>query len=287
MEHEVSFLKSLSSTHLVIGKSDMKNIPLRGRPYGGRAFIYKKTLNVLKHNFINKHISFFTFSINNNIFTLITVYLPFDNNSFFNFSEFKTNLQIIKELFDFHIARQHSVFIIGDFNADLKRNNRFDYEFNNYLNNNRFFCVSPSLDINEFSYSNSEYKAILDHCIISSNEWNLLVRCSFLDDIINLSDHKTVQVCITFNESPYIFNREDRVNQDEELLTITLPPNLENVEICNKFNQILVDQMKQYDNFPLNESSNKQVIINIMYTQLTSSIKFAYDACSSTTTMNK
>jgi hypothetical protein len=26
--------------------------------------------------------------------------------------------------------------------------------------------------------------------------------------------------------------------------------------------------MKQYDNFPLNESSNKQVIINIMYAQL-------------------
>ena len=45
--------------------------------------------------------------------------------------------------------------------------------------------------------------------------------------------------------------------------------------------------MKQYDNFPLNESSNKQVIINIMYAQLTSSIKFAYEACSSTTTINK
>jgi hypothetical protein len=45
--------------------------------------------------------------------------------------------------------------------------------------------------------------------------------------------------------------------------------------------------MKQYDNFPLNESSNKQVIINIMYAQLTSSIKFAYDACASTLTINK
>jgi hypothetical protein len=45
--------------------------------------------------------------------------------------------------------------------------------------------------------------------------------------------------------------------------------------------------MKQYDNFPLNEPSNKQVIINIMYAQLTSSIKFAYEECSSTTTINK
>ena len=154
MGHEASFLKSLSSTHLVFTKSDMKTIPLIGRPYGGRAFIYKKTLHLLKHSFINKHISFFSFSLHNNIFTLITVYLPFDNNSFFNFSEFKTNLQIIKELFDIYIARQHSVFVIGDFNADLKRNNKFDYEFNNYLNENNFFCVSPSLNLNEFSYSN-------------------------------------------------------------------------------------------------------------------------------------
>ena len=133
MEHEALFLKSLSSTHLVIAKSDMNTIPLRGRLYGGRAFIYKKSLHLLKHSFINKHISFFSFSLPNNSFTLITVYLPFDNNSFFNFSEFKTNLQIIKELFDIYIARQHSVFVIGDFNADLKRNNKFDYEFNNYF----------------------------------------------------------------------------------------------------------------------------------------------------------
>ena len=287
LEHEISFLKSLSSTHLVIANSDMKITPLRGRPFGGRAFIFKKSFNVLTYSFVNKHISIFSFSFHNKIFTLITVYLPFDNNSFLNFCEFKSNLQIINELFNFYSLKNHSFFVLGDFNADLKRNNRFDFEFKNYLIDNDLFCISPSLNYNEFSYHNGEYRATLDHCLASASEWNMLVSSSFLDDIINLSDHKPIQVCITFNKSNRIFNFFDKNNCDNEVKTITLLPNLENEEINKKFNRILLDQMKQYENIQIDDSSNKQAVVNMMYVQLTSSIKFAFDSCSSTTTMRE
>ena len=102
-----------------------------------------------------------------------------------------------------------------------------------------------------------------------------------------MSDHKPVQVCLTFIDSSPIFNKVDLINNENEFKTITLPPKLENIEICNKFNLILVDQMKEYVNIQSNNSSDKQAMINIMYSQLTNSIKFAYDACSSTTTINE
>lgn len=57
LDHEShKFLNSLSSTHLVFHKSDMSVSPVRGRPFGGRAFIIKKNLVVKNINFINKHI---------------------------------------------------------------------------------------------------------------------------------------------------------------------------------------------------------------------------------------
>ncbi len=39
-----NFLNSLSSLHLTFHNSDMSISPIRGRPYGGRAFIIKKKI---------------------------------------------------------------------------------------------------------------------------------------------------------------------------------------------------------------------------------------------------
>ena len=176
-------------------------------------------------------------------YSIISVYLPFDNNSFLNFSDFQSNLQIIKELYNFFSSKIHSIFILGDFNADLKRHNRFDFEFNNFLIQTNFCSISPSLYVNEFSYSNGEYRATLDHCVISADEWNLLVTCSFLDDIINLSDHKPVQLWITFDTMCSIANLTDRIDNNNIFEKITLAPNLDNIEMFKKFNFVLHEQM--------------------------------------------
>jgi hypothetical protein len=242
----------------------MSITPIRGRPFGGRSFIFNKSLDIKNYSFINKHISFCSFSFHNNVFTIISVHLPFDNKSFLNFSIFTSSLQIIKELFNFFSLKNHSVIILGDFNADLTRNNRFDITLNNFLFNNNFHCVSPSLDNNEFTYHNGSYKAKLDHCFISNNEWNMFINCSFLDNIINLSDHKPVQLSISFNVP--IRNFIDYNKNDEnlnELKIIKLSPNLENEEINKKFNQILLDQMKLFENITIDNESNKQNTINI------------------------
>ena len=101
LDSEICYLKSLSTSHSVISKSDMSITPINGRPFGGRSFIFNKSLDIKNYSFINKHISFCSFSFHNNVFTIISVHLPFDNKSFLNFSIFTSSLQIIKELFNF------------------------------------------------------------------------------------------------------------------------------------------------------------------------------------------
>lgn len=59
-----TFLKLLSSLHVVLHKADMIINLLRGRPFGGCAFIVRKNLKILNYDFINKHISILTFSFN-------------------------------------------------------------------------------------------------------------------------------------------------------------------------------------------------------------------------------
>jgi hypothetical protein len=163
------YLNSLFSTHYFFHKSDMNIAPSKGRLYGGRTIIIKKHIIVKNFNFINKRLAFITIVLNEKFFTFITVYLPYDNNTNFNFTEFQSSLQIILELFLFYTVNKHLVFIVGDFNADVTRNNRFDIFFKNFIINNDLSFISPSNNINKFSYHNDQYKAKLDHCIISNS----------------------------------------------------------------------------------------------------------------------
>ena len=45
--------------------------------------------------------------------------------------------------------------------------------------------------------------------------------------------------------------------------------------------------MKLFENITIDNASNKQNTINIMYKQLTDSIKIAFDSCSTTTTIKE
>jgi hypothetical protein len=105
-------------------------------------------------------------------------------------------------------------------------------------------------------------------------------------DVINLSDHEPLNSIINYivNENPQV-----QVNNIINENIIKLNPNLENDEINLKFNNILNQQMEeQIKNLSENVSiCNKQIMVDDMYKQLTSSIIFAFDACSRITTRDK
>ncbi len=57
---------------------------------------------------------------------IIGAYMPFDDKTIERLANYKSNLQIILSICNEN--KDCSVLIMGDFNADLERNNRFDKE---------------------------------------------------------------------------------------------------------------------------------------------------------------
>ena len=72
--------------------------PSRGRPLGGRTFIINKQIKILKYDFINKHFATLTWDSNLIIITIISCYLPYDNGTQLNMSEFNSSLQVVYKL---------------------------------------------------------------------------------------------------------------------------------------------------------------------------------------------
>ena len=93
-----NLLNVLSSDHLMLHHSDMLISPTKGRPYGGRALFIRKNITVIKYEFVNKHVAFLLCSVNNRKFCNIYTYLPYDNNTHLNFSEFVSCLNIVLDL---------------------------------------------------------------------------------------------------------------------------------------------------------------------------------------------
>ena len=79
--------------------------------------------------------------------------------------------------------------------------------------------------------------------------------------------------------------RNTHISFNESLL-YKLNPNLDNIEIYQKFNDILNENIISFMNIPIINKNEHQTIINDMYLQLISSIKNAYDSCCRTCSYN-
>ena len=258
--------------------------PIRGRPYGGRAFIINKNVKVIKYEFINKYLAVLVFISNNCYLCNIYTYMPYDDNSQLSLSEYQSCLQIIVELSKFYSSKNYMVFILGDFNADLLRGKRFDNILLDFVSMNEFEVISPSYDPQSFTYIKGDYTANLDHCIVLKNSISNYFS-KVIDNDINLSDHKPVFINYFISVTSSHINNDLDISTND-LPTIKLSPNFDNEEINLKFNVLL---MKNMNNYVIKNSvitSDHQIIINDMYKQLITSISSAYDSCSRIASVN-
>ncbi len=70
----------LDNNYFTISNSDTFLRPKKGRPFGGKTWIVKKSIKVIKHAFINKYVSFLHFHFSDKAFLVLGVCLPFDNS---------------------------------------------------------------------------------------------------------------------------------------------------------------------------------------------------------------
>lgn len=279
-EEQKYILSYISTDHRVFFKSDMVISPRFGRPYGGRCWFVRNSIEVISCDFINESISILKFKKNNKLFCVIGVYLPYDDNKQGSFSEYSSLLCYIRELVRDTISEGFSVFIGGDFNADVKRGNRFDVLLQNYINENNYRLVDHEFSSShDFTYFKGLYKAFIDHCIVPRQNDMLSIQCEVLYSDINTSDHNALSIKGTF-----LGNQMYSVHENTQSNTVfTIPPDFKNEKIKDYYKELVDFNLTNFpDRIMIENESNRQLVVNTMYEQLTEGIKDAYSQLSKT-----
>ena len=187
----------------VIFESDIEDSLCKrgpGRPHGGRCWLVKAGIEVLAVEQFNNVISMLKIrvKINNrdkNLF-IFGVWIPFDNASTERLAAFQTTLALIESYKRYEIDPNDDLLaIVGDFNCDTSRNNRFDAIFKDFIFKNNFFdSISYFNQVSSFTYSNGDYRSTIDHILCNYNLFQRVTNGEILEEDVNLSDHKPICV---------------------------------------------------------------------------------------------
>ena len=149
----LNLIKDLVSceTKNFIHKSDIDKFYSRGRPFGGQCWIFDKRFKLIDKRFLNKYISYINLKVFSFEVCFIGTYVHFDDSKNRNESKsnFESSLCLIWTLNNHFDDKNIPVIILGDFNADLNRNNRFDCLLKNFIIENNFLVIDT---LNKSSY---------------------------------------------------------------------------------------------------------------------------------------
>ncbi|CAF0986190.1 unnamed protein product [Brachionus calyciflorus] len=232
-KNEYNVIKDLrEKSHLKnspLYQSDMQNYQKKGRPFGGQCWILDDSCEIIDYEFFNRHLTYVNFKTNGQEFLCIGVHMPFDD------PKKKSNSKSLYELiisriciyFKMFEERKIPVVILGDFNADPFRQNRFDYIFKDMIkeldlvlisNLNTQFCPYT---YEKRSGNSSKYRAKLDHILINklSIDYPVEIQCNILDDLGNMSDHRGLVINMLLKHSFTIENDNTRIfNKTQDTL---------------------------------------------------------------------
>ena len=240
-----------SSNKFFYHKSDMK-VRAKGRPFGGQLWLVNKKFNIIECNFLCRHSSYVNFMINNIEFLCVGLYLPFDDSKNKDNSKAILELTLSKvlALIERHKDKNIPIILMGDFNADIHRNNRFGDILKKFILDNEMI-VLDHINENKIPHTYTTAKIFnkrlnrtkrfqynLDHFILySKRSLEDLKNSKFLvlDDIANTSDHRAI------NYSFQLETTYDTPNTQTEKKLNSVNPYFENPVVLN-FYQLKVEE---------------------------------------------
>ena len=140
--------------------------------------------------------------------------MPFDDHTSDSLTEFELVLSQISALINSLKLSNQEFVVMGDFNADLRRLNKFDKILREFVGKQALTPLETSqLQVTNFTYMNKQkingnvsyYTANLDHVLVSSSTNLKITSCNIVHDAANLSDHRDIHLTIAnadFNEKP-------------------------------------------------------------------------------------
>jgi hypothetical protein len=181
----------------------------KGRPFGGKCWLIKKDLKINKCEFINQQISYVNISTaQDSSIIIIGVYLQFDNNTTERFNEFISNLQLISTIIEDN--NDKPVYIMGDFNADLERNKRFDNELRKFIDNGLTALEYQYPQNTNITYYNEDYSSHIDHCLSNEIGAKSTIKCKIIKDETNTSDHNPILTTIAILKTDVELNNKTK-----------------------------------------------------------------------------
>ena len=130
------YLLNIDSNFLSVGVSGMDSSKLLlGRPYGGCAILYRRSLISRTSRLDSPSKRFCTVCLSDNVGSttlIISVYLPLFDGSGESSNEFLVTLEELEGFIDRY--RSDNVIIAGDFNVDFNRNSVNRHNLVNFMN---------------------------------------------------------------------------------------------------------------------------------------------------------
>lgn len=144
LHQEEYVLKDLCSNHNMYFQAANQTIANKGRPFGGNCWLIHKEILVNNIEFINERISQINMVQNNNIISMIGVYMIYNDgqqDSFIIQNSLFNQLETIYKENNRKYENNINV-IVGDFNCDSHRNNKFDKQLNTFMNKNKLISTA-------------------------------------------------------------------------------------------------------------------------------------------------
>ncbi|CAH2211487.1 jg18287 [Pararge aegeria aegeria] len=205
LPHDLNIVQGIHSNFecAAISSVDLSAGVLRGRPYGGLALMWNKTLfnNVSVVNCSNDRIMAIRVDIDLRSFLVFNVYMPTDEiDNLPDFSNCLAKVSAIVE--EYNVS---SVYMLGDFNAHPSA--RFGIELRHFCDEQEWVWaditkLGNSTDTFTFISESHGSRRWLDHCLTTESAWKSVLSADVMYDV-SWSDHFPLRiVCdIEVNES--------------------------------------------------------------------------------------
>ena len=201
---------------------------LEGRPYGGCAILWKKSINIkIKHVEVeSKRICAIKISLPDRDVLLINTYMPCDSPV--NEIAYQETMIQIEEVCT--MSNVDHIVIGGDFNTDLSRPHSLNtIMLNEFVQRESLqYCISLNLAQVDYTYESkaTRNKSLIDHFIVSNNLSSRVESYKVIHEGDNLSDHSpiilglAIPVDYTNNKTPQqcksksLWHRSTSVDKD-------------------------------------------------------------------------
>ena len=207
---ELFMLNNIHTDFIGLGVSafDSSDALLNGRPYGGVAVLWKRSLqSSINVKVISERVMETDIMTNEGVVSLLNVYLPTDYRDSESYDEFCMTLGQLACILDILSAKSNFYGIIGDFNAN-GRGSTFFTELSE-------FCTENGLMISDSHFlgaANSTYTYVsaahgttswLDHCVSSPRLHSTIQNISVKYDVC-VTDHMPLVIDVMLQPTTFV-----------------------------------------------------------------------------------